>query len=66
MLAKNFVQEGGIAEVGLVKQGLRRHGGTITLAEVVEDDDLDARGDENFRADAADIAGPTSDENVQA
>jgi len=37
----------------------------VAFAEVVEGDDVDAGGDEELGADAADVAGGSGDENVQ-
>lgn len=65
MALEDFVESGGIAEVGLIENGLRGDGGALALAEVIEGDDLNAGGDEEFRADAADIACGTGDQNVQ-
>jgi hypothetical protein len=66
MFLKDLVEAGGIAEVGYVESGLRRGGGGMPFAQVIEGDDVDAGGDEEFRAYTADVAGPTGDENVQA
>jgi len=65
MAAEDFVEGGGIGEVGLVEESLRGDGGAVAFAEVVEGDDVDAGGDEELGADAADVAGGSGDENVQ-
>ncbi len=66
MALEDFIEVGGVAEVGFAKLGLRRNGGAMAFAEVVEGDDVDAGGDEEFGADAADVAGAAGHENVQA
>jgi hypothetical protein len=65
MALEDFVECGRIAEVGSVEDGLRRDGAAVTFAEVIESDDMNAGGDEEFRADAADIARGTGDQDVQ-
>ena len=65
MAAEDFVEGGGIGEVGLVEESLRGDGGAVAFAEVVEGDDVDGGGDEELGADAADVACGAGDENVQ-
>jgi len=63
--AEDIVEGGGVAEIGLVKGDLRGDGGAMALAEVVDGDDRDAGGEQELRADAADVACGAGDENVQ-
>src|SRR5712672_1568085 len=63
--AEDFVEGGGVAEVGLVEGCLRGDGGAMAFAEVVEGDDRDAGGEQELRADAANVASGAGDENVQ-
>src|SRR5712672_953448 len=62
--AKDIVEGGGVAEVGLVKGGLRGDGGAMAFGEIVEGDDRDAGGEQELRADAADVAGGAGDEDL--
>jgi hypothetical protein len=62
---EDFVEGGGIAEIGLVEGDLRGDGAAMTFAEVVERDDRDAGGEQELGADAADVACGAGDENVQ-
>ncbi len=61
MAAEDFVEGGGVAEIGLVKGDLRGDGGAMAFAEVVESDDQDAGGEQELRADAADVASGAGD-----
>ena len=63
--AEDFVEGGGIAKVDLVEESLRGDGGALAFGEVVDGDDADALLEEEFGADAADVAGATGDENEQ-
>src|SRR5882762_5034481 len=63
--AEDFVESGAVAEIGLVKGGLRGDGGAMAFAEVVDGDDGDAGGEQEFGADAADVAGGAGDEDLQ-
>src|SRR5712675_1782256 len=63
--AEDFVEGGGVAEIGLVKGGLRGDGGAMAFGEIVEGDDRDAGGEQELGADAADVACGAGDENVQ-
>src|SRR6266849_1861406 len=64
MAAEDFVEGDGVAEIGLVKGDLRGDGGAMAFAEVVDGDNRDAGGEQELRADAADVAGASRDENV--
>src|SRR5882672_6702845 len=55
--AEDFVEGGGVAEIGLVKGDLRGDGGAMAFAEVVDGDDRDAGGEQELRTDAANVAG---------
>src|SRR5712675_3466169 len=63
--AEDFVEGGGVAEIGLVEGGLRGDGGAMAFGEIVEGDDGDAGGEQELAADAADVACGAGDENVQ-
>jgi len=63
--AEDIVEGGRVAEIGLVKGDLRGDGGAMAFAEVVDGDHRDAGGEQELRADAADVAGGAGDENVQ-
>src|SRR5882762_3216278 len=65
MAAEDFVEGGGVAEIGLVKGNLRGDSGAMAFAEVVDGDDRNAGGKQEFGTDAADVAGGAGDENVQ-
>jgi len=59
--AEDFVEGGGVAEIGLVKGDLRGDGGAMAFAEVVDSDDRDAGGEQEFGADAADVSSGAGD-----
>src|SRR5882762_468553 len=63
--AEDFVEGGGVAEIGLVKGGLRGDGGAMAFAEVVDGGDRDAGGEQELRADAANVACGAGDEDLQ-
>ena len=54
--AKDFVEGGGVAEIGLVEGGLRGDGGAMAFGEIVEGDDGEAGGEQELGADAANVA----------
>jgi hypothetical protein len=59
--AEDIVEGGGVAEIGLVKGGLRGDGGAMAFAEIVDSDDRDAGGEQELRADAANVASGAGD-----
>src|SRR6202521_4918458 len=53
-----------IGEIYLAKDGSRRHGGTMALQQAVQRNDGHAARNQNLRADAADVARRSRNENI--
>jgi hypothetical protein len=52
-------------EIGLAENRFGRDGGGVAFLKIIEGDDLVAAGEEDLRADAADVACCSGNENVQ-
>ena len=53
------------AEIGWAENRFGRNGGGVALLKIIEGNDLVAAGQENFRANTADVARCSGDKNVQ-
>jgi hypothetical protein len=64
VLVENGFELGTIGEVHFAEGGLRGDRGAMAFEETIEGNDGVAARDQEFAADAADIAGGTGDENI--
>jgi hypothetical protein len=62
---KDCFDFGADPEVGPAEDGLGRHGGGVAFLKIIQGDDLVAAGEEDLRADAADVACCSGNENIQ-
>jgi len=65
VLREDFFELRADGEINFTEGGLGRDGGGVALLEIIESDDLVAAGEENLRADTADVACCSGDKNVQ-
>src|SRR6266446_5929572 len=64
VLGEKIIKLGAIGEVGLDKNCVRGHGGTMAFNEAVHGDNAHAAREQYFGADAADVSGCSSNKNI--
>jgi hypothetical protein len=65
VLGEDFLDLGTDAEISAAEERFGRNGGGVAFLKIIEDDDLVAASEENLRADAANVARCSGDQNVQ-